>query len=312
MGYFIAAIPQYIMSNSSNQDRVRSLYQMLFEMATGNFAFRIMKSEHNDELDELIKIIEHFSGAMYDAIQNAGHVSPHYTYQSLIQTTFVLDGNYQINCLSANVSTILGYKPETLFKTEFSNILYEQTKEYWRHIILETKQDPHYHSTIQLIFVTANKQVLPSFCTVSKLLHSDKIFISSLTTVLQNTLTDRFSIPTEQTPRPSESELIQRVHDYILNNLEEPLPTLKELSKIFSTNEFKIKDGFRHFFNTSVYKFYNEERLKKAHLLIQNTNVSLKTVAYSCGYNDYINFYKAFKKRFGYSPSELTRETGSL
>ena len=40
--------------------------------------------------------------------------------------------------------------------------------------------------------------------------------------------------------------IIQKVQDYILNNLEEPLPTTKELSKMFGTNEFTLKENFRN------------------------------------------------------------------
>ena len=68
-----------------------------------------------------------------------------------------------------------------------------------------------------------------------------------------------------------------------------------------------LKDGFRHFFKTSIYQFYNDERLKRAHLLIQQTNIPLKTIAYMTGFNIYTNFSKAFKKRFSYAPNVLQR-----
>ena len=103
--------------------------------------------------------------------------------------------------------------------------------------------------------------------------------------------------------------LIQKVLDYIQNHLEEPLPSSKELSAMFGTNEFTLKDSFRKVLKTSIYQFYNEERLKKAHLLIQQTGIPLKEIALMSGFNDYTNFYKAFKKRFDYQPSELKRNT---
>jgi len=91
-------------------------------------------------------------------------------------------------------------------------------------------------------------------------------------------------------------------------HLEQPLPTLKELSSLFKTNEFKLKDSFRHFFKTSIYQFYNEERLKRAHLLIQQSDFTLKAIAIMSGFNNYITFSKAFKKRFGYAPSVVKRQ----
>lgn len=101
--------------------------------------------------------------------------------------------------------------------------------------------------------------------------------------------------------------MIQKVQDYIINHLEEQLPSTKEISAMFGTNEFTLKDNFRRFLQTSIYQFYNEERLKKAHLLIQQTAEPLKAIAFSCGFNDYTNFYKSFKKKFGYAPSDLPR-----
>jgi transcriptional regulator GlxA family with amidase domain len=111
-----------------------------------------------------------------------------------------------------------------------------------------------------------------------------------------------------KTRKPSDADLIRNVLQYILNHLEDPLPTTKELSKMFQTNEFTLKDSFRNTVKTSIYQFYNEERLKKAYFLIQQSEIPLKEIALICGFNDYPNFYKAFKKRYGYPPSELTRE----
>jgi AraC-like DNA-binding protein len=101
--------------------------------------------------------------------------------------------------------------------------------------------------------------------------------------------------------------IIQQVQDYILNNLEEPLPTTKELSKMFGTNAFTLKDNFRKLLKTSIYQFYNDERLKKAHFLIQQTAIPLKEISFLCGFNDYTNFFKAFKKKYQCIPSDLTR-----
>ena len=78
---------------------------------------------------------------------------------------------------------------------------------------------------------------------------------------------------------------------------------------MFGTNEFTLKDSFRKVLKTSIYQFYNDERLKKAHLLILQTAIPLKEIALISGFYNYTNFYKAFKKRFNYPPSELKRNT---
>lgn len=65
----------------------------------------------------------------------------------------------------------------------------------------------------------------------------------------------------------SGSLIIQKVQEYILSHLEEALPSSKELAIMFGTSEFTIKDNFRKTFQTSIYQFYNDERLKKAHFM---------------------------------------------
>ncbi|HMI02126.1 MAG TPA: AraC family transcriptional regulator [Pedobacter sp.] len=202
------------------------------------------------------------------------------------------------------------HSPEELFECSFTKTLADQSIAYWQLVTEDAATDVNYHVTIQLIFITRNKKLVPSFCTISRLLYSDKIIISTVTTILQDALSDIPGNFKNIPPRISDAVLIQDVHDYILKHLEEPLPTVKELSKIFGTNEFRLKDGFRHFFNTSIYQFYIEEKLKRAHLLIQQTDIPLKAIALMCGFNDYTNFYKSFKKRFNYSPSDLLRGDG--
>lgn len=105
--------------------------------------------------------------------------------------------------------------------------------------------------------------------------------------------------------------MVQKVLDYIYNNLEEPLPSTRQLARMFGTNEFALKESFRKLQKTSIYQFYNDERLKKAHLLIEDTSLPFKDIALSCGFSDYPSFLKAFKKKYHYSPSSITKENGS-
>jgi transcriptional regulator GlxA family with amidase domain len=140
------------------------------------------------------------------------------------------------------------------------------------------------------------------------LIHSDHIVISSVTTILQDII---YGFPqnekSKKKSKVNDAETMQQLYDFIMQHLEKPLPTLKQLSAIFRVNEFELKSGFRTFFKTSIHHFYNEERLKRAHLMITQSDESLKTIAFACGFTNYNNFYKAFKKRFEYPPNSLQR-----
>lgn len=281
---------------------------MLFEMATGNLTFKLQRDPENCQLDELVTILNTVAEKMQLLTANLGYINPHYTYQSLVQATIIIDKNFSIKSFSTQTPTFLGYNPDKLIELGFHEILAKQSIPLWDIIKTEAAADVKMHTTIQLIFITSNQHLVPTFCTVSRLLYSNAIIISSITTILQDNLPNSISAPNKTDQHQSDAVLIQNVHTYILKNLENPLPSTNELSKIFNVNEFKLKDTFRHFFHTSIYQFYTEERLKKAHLLILQTSIPLKEIAFISGYNDYTNFYKAFKKRFHYSPSDLKRE----
>ncbi|HLF51247.1 hypothetical protein [Flavobacterium sp.] len=64
---------------------------------------------------------------MQNIILQSGYVNPHYTYQNLTQTTFILNNEFHIASFSTAVPEILGFNPEMLFKMEFSNIISSQS-----------------------------------------------------------------------------------------------------------------------------------------------------------------------------------------
>ena len=279
---------------------------MLFELATGNLAHRIEPTESKDEIEELNGVLNILGLTLQNTIKNSGYVIPYFNYQSVIQNTFLLSKDYSIKGFNPVALLSLGYTQETLSKMTFDEIIDAYSLEAWHQIKEDIISDEKYQNTIHLILRTATDKLIPFHFTVSRLHPSDDILMSSLSTVLQDTLGDTLGL-TKLSPRRKDAVAIQNVYNYILNNLEDPLPSVKELAKKFGSNEFKLKDGFRHFFNTSIYQFYNEERLKKAHNFIQRTDFPLKEIAFMSGFNSYLNFYKAFKKKYKYAPSELSR-----
>lgn len=295
------------MENQKTPQRIKAIYQMLFEMATGNLSFRIIITDQNDEVNKLSEMLNKLAEELHNVLLQSGYVNPHYSYQNLVQTTFILDANFIISNFNADVPEALYYKSQELFMADFGKFIAPQSFSLWNEKKTEASLDDNYYSTVPLVFITGNNKLLRSFCTISRLCYSDKIVISSITTLLQELLSDAshsIKIATEKHP---EIIVMQNLYDYILNHLDEPLPPLKELSVLFDTNEYKLKQGFREFFKTSIYNFYHEERLKRAHLMIQQTKIPLKEIALMNGFNTYLNFYKAFRKRYQYAPSEVER-----
>lgn len=92
--------------------------------------------------------------------------------------------------------------------------------------------------------------------------------------------------------------------EILLGNLEEP-PSLKELSKLVGLNDYKLKKGFKGLFGMPVYKYLQQERLKIAHNLLLDKEISVQQAAYSVGYESLSSFSNAFLDKFGYRPSRV-------
>ncbi|MCC9070687.1 AraC family transcriptional regulator [Flavobacterium sp. F-65] len=89
-------------------------------------------------------------------------------------------------------------------------------------------------------------------------------------------------------------------------------PTLPELSRMISLNEFKLKKGFKACFGITVRSYIIELRMKHAKELFQSKSISVTEVAYKCGYKDVSHFSAAFKTFYGYSPQKFKINWNSI
>ena len=300
------------MDKKHNQERIVALHQMLFEMARGNFSNRIPLSLYDDELETLVVLVNMVAEEMRESIFHAGYVNPHSSYRFITQANLVLDKLLHVKSFNPSLLTMLGYESSELKDQFIGTFLTPDSLEkldFVKEAFHDTISD---QTMIPLQFLTKDQLIFNTDCSITKLFDRDELILSFVVSVSQNAnvlLELKNADESEKHPnsRKSDALLIQRVYDYILAHLEESLPSLKELSKLFGTNEYKLKDGFRHFFKTSIYKFYTVERLKRAYLMIQQTTIPLKNIATMNGFTDYPNFSKSFKKQFGISPNEIAR-----
>jgi AraC-like DNA-binding protein len=108
-------------------------------------------------------------------------------------------------------------------------------------------------------------------------------------------------------PRPVlrsnyEKDCIIYARDYLLRHIDTP-PSLPELSKIAGLNTFKLKNGFKEVFNTTVYGYLNDVRLTRAKEQLQ-AGGSIKEIAIQLGYASVQHFSKAYRKKFGMPPGQ--------
>ena len=104
-----------------------------------------------------------------------------------------------------------------------------------------------------------------------------------------------------------EIEGIQFVKEYISSHLDNP-GTLQDLAHLAGINEFKLKIGFKQLFGQTVFNFLVEERMYMARILLLEGRHSVYEIAIATGYKNLSNFTAAFKKKFGYAPTEVKQK----
>ena len=292
------------MQNPLLHDQIQRLYQLLLQIITGAVSIKVHENDNDPDYNEehLTRLLKKVEEEMRTAIASAGYVVIQRSFSWANQAVLILDHTCCIISFNRFATNLFDYAEGELCNKHLKTLLAESSVEQWAEISELALADESYFAAFPITFMTKQGKHLPSFCTVTRLRNRTEILISTVQTVYD----DHF-YKVAALPSTSDAEIIQRLYNYIVQNLEEPLPSVKELAKMLGTNEFKLKDGFRHFFNTSIYQLYHEERLKKAHMLVQQTSLALKEIAFMSGFNDYTNFAKAFKKRFGYAPSQVLR-----
>jgi len=103
---------------------------------------------------------------------------------------------------------------------------------------------------------------------------------------------------------PYDMDKIQEAGEYLLENLDTPF-TLVELARKVGINDYKLKRGFKKFFDMTVFEFLMRARMEKARQLLLETELPIQEISMILGYRSIANFSAAFKKYMGCPPSKL-------
>ena len=126
----------------------------------------------------------------------------------------------------------------------------------------------------------------------------DLTYILPLFRIILDTL--RGSSP--QLPAVTANPMMHQVLVYINEHYMEPL-TLESLSETFGISVSTLSHEFMRYIHHSVYNYilYRRVILAKQKLF---EPLTLSEISYLCGFGDYSNFLRSFKKLTGVSPSE--------
>lgn len=97
---------------------------------------------------------------------------------------------------------------------------------------------------------------------------------------------------------------LNTVFQYIQNNYTKPLSNI-ELAKLIHLSEYRFCHLFKESIGQSPLAYINEVRLKKAYRLLQQKEFTVSEVASMVGFQDFNNFGRLFRKKYGFSPSKV-------
>ena len=102
----------------------------------------------------------------------------------------------------------------------------------------------------------------------------------------------------------ADRDKITRAREILLEQIGEPI-TIKELSRKVAMNECYLKKGFKELFGTTIFDFYQGQRMEHARYLLYEKGLSVTEVSLMLGYSSISHFSTAFKKHTGLKPCDL-------
>lgn len=102
----------------------------------------------------------------------------------------------------------------------------------------------------------------------------------------------------------ADREKISKAREVLLQHIGEPI-TIKELSRKVAINECYLKKGFKEMFGTTIFDFYQSQRMEHAKYLLYEKGLNVTEVSLMLGYSSISHFSTAFKKHTGLKPCEL-------
>jgi len=95
-------------------------------------------------------------------------------------------------------------------------------------------------------------------------------------------------------------EKVGSVISYINENLQEDL-SLESLAGRFYTSKYHLLREFKKHTGYTIYQYIRKKRLITARMLLKD-GLRVTEVCQKCGFGDYSNFIRSFRKEFGHPP----------
>lgn len=124
-----------------------------------------------------------------------------------------------------------------------------------------------------------------------------------------NELDDTQTIKTFDSTSGSNRRKLLKVENLLKESIYGKFPTIAILAQEVGMSETKLKADFKKMFGVTLFQYYSAQQMKYAKEMLENSNVTIKEVAYSLGYSNTSKFSAAFNKMVGQLPSEFVSKS---
>lgn len=138
---------------------------------------------------------------------------------------------------------------------------------------------------------------------LSKMLYHQANVLELLALITEST---SLKLPPESEPclRSEDEAALNAAAAYLEENLSED-HSLARISRTVHLNEFKLKKGFREYYQTTVFGYLRQKRMERARSMLTNRRTKVIDAAQAVGYANPSHFSRAFRKTFGMNPKEF-------
>lgn len=135
--------------------------------------------------------------------------------------------------------------------------------------------------------------------------YSKKMFVYNAVNSVLLEIYLKFGEHKENITAQGDNELISQMIEYVNVNLFDAI-SLDTIAKHFFISKSQLNRNFKKYTGSTAWEYITAKRLLNARKLILDGALA-KNAAIQSGFEDYSAFFRAYKKRFGVSPSKERR-----
>ncbi|HRN72518.1 MAG TPA: AraC family transcriptional regulator [Ginsengibacter sp.] len=160
---------------------------------------------------------------------------------------------------------------------------------------------PKYRRLLGELFLQRNYSAVPDLYLSTRVMYLLDLFLED---VMSNGLKGT------TLPRSArEMQSLLYIEEYLIHHYQDQFPSIDTLSKMALMSPTKLKQSFKSAFGTSLFNFFQKNRMHQAKSMLQANIHSVTEVGKILGYQNLSNFSTAFKKEFGVLPKDAAELT---